>query len=140
MVLPFSDRGAPGTQRTTERRQARHFRVPHIGMEDTIYAEEIATIRESAGNRADAGAERLGRSLVGPTGLRRTSDTLTNITSWPHPGPAAGQQWKVLFNWFNEFDIVQPSEVVFNFANLQSEYVPPASPRCGRYATRSSAT
>ena len=29
----------------------------------------------------------------------------------------------VLFNWFNEFGIVQPTEVVFNFANLQSEYV-----------------
>ena len=31
-----------------------------------------------------------------------------------------GQVW---FNWFDEFEINQPSEVVLNFANLQTEYV-----------------
>src|SRR5579872_6843132 len=46
VILPFSDRGAPGVQRQTEVRSARHFQVPRIRMEDTIYADEIAAIRE----------------------------------------------------------------------------------------------
>ena len=32
VLVPFSDRGAPGTQRTTEQRSARHFQVPRIRM------------------------------------------------------------------------------------------------------------
>lgn len=125
VVLPFSDRGAPRTERTTERRQARHFQVPHIGMADTIYAEEIATIREFGQETELMQVQReLGRRLVGETGLRSS----LRFTQEYHKlaaiqGLLLDSDGSVRFNWFNEFGIVQPTEVIFNFANLQSEYV-----------------
>lgn len=125
VVLPFSDRGAPRTERTTERRQARHFAVPHIGMADTLYAEEIATIREFGQETELMQVQReLGRRLVGETGLRAS----IRYTQEYHKlaaiqGLLLDSNGSIRFNWFNEFGISQPAEVPFNFANLQSEYV-----------------
>ncbi len=66
----------------------------------------------------------LGRRMVGPTGLRNN----IRYTQEYHKlaaiqGLLLDSNGSVLFNWFNEFGIVQPTEVVFNFANLQSAYV-----------------
>ena len=125
VVLPFSDRGAPRTERTTERRQARGFPVPHIGMADTIYAEEIATIREFGSETELMQVQKeLGRRLVGPTGLRsniRYTQEYHKLAAIQ--GLLLDNDGTVRFNWFNEFDIIQPTELVFNFANLQTEYV-----------------
>ena len=125
VVLPFIDRGAPRTQRTTELRSARHFLVPRIGMIDTIYAEEIATIREFGSETELMQVQKeLGRRLVGPTGLRSNINyTLEYHKLAAIQGLLLDADGSVRFNWFNEFEIIQPTEVVFNFANLQSQYI-----------------
>src|ERR1700744_645907 len=41
VVIPFSERGQEGTQRTTEKRQMRYFDVPRLMHSDTIYANEL---------------------------------------------------------------------------------------------------
>lgn len=121
-ILPFTDRGAPGTQRTTERRQARHFEVPRIRAEDTIYADELHAIREFGSETELMQVQKeLGRRLVGPTGLR-------NIIryTWEYHKLAAVQgllldfDGTVKFNWFNEFQIGQQPEIIFNFPNVNS--------------------
>jgi hypothetical protein len=124
-VLPFSDRGAPRTERTTELRTARHFNVPHIGMADTLYAEEIAAIREFGSETELMQVQKeLGRRLVGPTGLRSNIlYTLEYHKLAAIQGLLLDSDGEVRFNWFNEFGISQPTEIVFNFANLQSEYI-----------------
>lgn len=124
VVLPVMDRGAPRTERVTERRQARHFEVPHIGMADTIYATEIATIREMGSETELMQVQKeLGRRLVGPTGLRsniRYTEEYHKLAAFQ--GLLLDSNGSVLFNWFNEFEVNQPTETAFNFANLQSEY------------------
>ena len=125
VLLPFSDRGAPGVQRTTEQRSARHFQVPRIRTEDTLYADEIATIREFGSETELMQVQKeLSRRMVGPTGLRsnieftREYHRLASVQ-----GMLLDVDGSVKFNWFNEFEITQPTEVAFNFSNLQAEYV-----------------
>jgi hypothetical protein len=125
VILNFLDRGAPRTQRTMERRQARGFNVPRIGMQDTIYAEEIATIREFGSETELMQVQtEVGRRLVGPTGLRSN----VRYTQEYHKlaaiqGLLLDSDGSVLHNWFQEFGIAQPQEIPFNFANLQAQYV-----------------
>lgn len=125
IVLPFTDRGAPRTERTTELRSARHFSVPHIGMADTIYATEIATIREMGSETELMQVQKeLGRRLVGPTGLRsniRYTEEYHKLAAFQ--GLLLDSNGSVLFNWFNEFEITKPTELTFNFLGLAAQYV-----------------
>lgn len=124
VLIPFSDRGAPGLQRTTELRQARHFRVPRIRTEDTIYAEEVAGIREFGTETVLMQVmSELGRRMVGPTGLR----SLIEYTREYHrlaavQGQLLDATGAVVFNWFNEFEITAPPEIVFNFPAIAAAY------------------
>lgn len=124
VVLPFSDRGAPRTERTMEQRQARHFAVPHIGMADTIYAEEIATIREFGSETELMQVQReTGRRLVGPTGLRASVNyTLEYHRLAAFQGQLLDSDGSVRYNWFDEFEIATPSEVAFDFDSINSNF------------------
>jgi hypothetical protein len=124
VILPFSDRGAPGVQRQTELRQARHFQVPRIRMEDTLYADEIAAIREFGSETELMQVQKeLGRRLVGPTGIRNSIEYTREYHRLAAvQGLLLDADGSVKFNWFNEFEITAPSEIVFNFQNLAGEY------------------
>lgn len=124
VIVPFSDRGAPGTQRTMEQRSARHFAVPRIRTEDTIYADELATIREFGSETELMQVQKeLGRRLAGPTGLRN----IIEYTREYHrlaaiQGLLLDADGSVKFNWFNEFEISQPAEIVFDFPAINTAY------------------
>ena len=124
-ILPFTDRGAPGTQRTTEQRSARGFLVPRIRMEDTLYADEIAGIRAFGEETEMMQVQtELGRRLVGDTGLRANIEyTREYHRLAAFQGLLLDADGSVRFNWFNEFEITGASEIVFNFPNLQAQYV-----------------
>jgi len=118
VLIPFSDRGEEGTQRTTEKRSARYFDVPRLMHSDTIYANELQNIRafgtESELMQVEA---EVARRLNGPTGLT------SNIEyTWEFQRLAAVQglcldaDSSVKFNWFDEFGITQAAEVGFNLA------------------------
>jgi hypothetical protein len=83
-IVPFSDRGAPGTQRTTEKRKARPFKVPRLRVEDTITARELAGIREfGSETELMQVMKEVARRFAGPTGLRNPAgSTPRNSTSW----------------------------------------------------------
>lgn len=117
-LIQTSDRGAPRTERTTELRQIRYFQVPRLFHGDRLTAREIANIREFGSETETMQAQKeIGRRLNGPTGL------LSNIEyTWEHmrlgsiQGLFLDADGTVIYNWFNEFGIVQPTEVPFNLS------------------------
>lgn len=116
VLIPFSDRGQEGTQRTTEKRSLRYFEVPRLMHSDTIYANELQNIRAFGTESEVMQVEtEVARRLNGPTGLT------SNIEyTWEFQRLAAVQglcldaDGEVKFNWFNEFGITQPKEIPFD--------------------------
>lgn len=118
VLIPFSERGQQGTQRTTEKRQMRYFEIPRLMHSDTIYANELQNIR-AFGQETEfmqVQAE-VARRLSGPTGLT------SNIEyTWEFQRLAAVQglcldaDGTVKYNWFNEFGIAQAAPVAFNLS------------------------
>jgi hypothetical protein len=115
-LIQTSPRGAPATERATEKRTARYFEVPRLRHGDTIYAEEIQSVRAfgSETELMQLQAE-VARRVAGPTGLQ------SNIEyTWEHMRLAAIQgvlvdaDGSTLFNWFTEFGISAASEVAFD--------------------------
>jgi hypothetical protein len=118
-LIPFSERGAEGTQRTTEKRKMRYFEVPRLMHDDTIYATEVQNIREFGQESVLMQLEtEVARRLSGPTGL------LANVEYTKEYLRLAAVQGmvldpkdgSVLYNWFDEFQITQATEVAFNLA------------------------
>lgn len=119
ILIPFSQRGSEGTQRTTEKRQMRYFEVPRLMHDDTIYAEEVQGIREFGTESVLMQVEaEVARRLSGPTGLLASVEytkeylrlaAIQGLVLNPKDG-------SVMYNWFDEFGITQPSAIAFNLA------------------------
>ncbi len=116
VLIPFSERGQEGVQRSTEKRKARFFEVPRIMHSDTIHANELQSIRafgtESELMQLEA---EVARRLSGPTGL------LSNIEyTWEYHRLAAVQgllldsDGSVKYDFAAEFGRSLPAEVAFN--------------------------
>ncbi|PRP68609.1 major capsid protein E [Chromobacterium amazonense] len=116
VVIPFSERGQAGTQRTTEKRKVRYFDIPRIRHSDTIYASELQNIREFGTESELMQVQtEVARRLNGPTGLT------SNIEyTWEYHRLAAVQglcldaDGSVRYDWFQEFGIQPSQEVAFN--------------------------
>lgn len=118
IIVPFSERGQEGTQRDTEQREARYFKVPRIMHADTLYANEIQDIRafgtESELTQVQA---EVARRLNGPTGLTSNVEY-----TWEYHRLAAVQgllldaDGSVRYDWFDEFDITPAAEIPFDLA------------------------
>jgi hypothetical protein len=118
-LIPFSERGAEGTQRTTEKRKMRYFEVPRLMHDDTVYAEEVQGIREFGTESVLMQIQtEVARRLSGPTGLLASVEytkeylrlaAVQGLVLDPKDG-------SVLYNWFDEFQINQAVEVAFNLA------------------------
>ncbi|MGF6978955.1 hypothetical protein QFZ94_007470 [Paraburkholderia sp. JPY465] len=119
VLIPFSERGAEGTQRTTEKRQMRYFDVPRLMHDDTVYAEEVEGIREFGTESVLMQVEtEVARRLSGPTGLLASVEytkeylrlaALQGLVLNPKDG-------SVYYNWFTQFGIAQPAVIPFNLA------------------------
>lgn len=115
-LIPYSNRGQEGTQRTTERRRMRYFEVPRIMTSDTIMASELQSIREFGTETELMQVQsEVARRLTGPTGL------VSNINyTWEYQRLAAVQgllldaDGTIKYNWFDEFEISEPSEIAFD--------------------------
>jgi hypothetical protein len=116
ILIPFSDRGEEGTQRQTEKRQARYFDVPRLMHSDTITAQEIQNIRAFGSESELMQIEtEVARRVNGPTGLT------SNIEyTWEFQRLAAIQgqcldsDGSIKFDWFKEFGITKPDDIVFD--------------------------
>ena len=118
VVIPLSDRGEAGTQRTTEKRQARYFDVPRLRHEDTVYANELQNIR-AFGTESELMQvqDEVARRLAGPTGLMKNIEY-----TWEFQRLAAVQglftdfDGTIKYDWFQEFGLSHPTELGFNLA------------------------
>ena len=118
-IIPFSEVGAPPTERTNEKRNIRTFRVPRLATADTITAVEIAGVRDFGEETALVQMQQeVARRLSGPTGLTRNIEY-----TWERHRLGA-IQGKVLdadntekFNWFTTFGVSEPAEIAFDLAN-----------------------
>ncbi|TAL89281.1 MAG: major capsid protein [Candidimonas sp.] len=118
VLIPFSNRGQEGTQRTTEKRDMRYFDVPRLMHSDTIHANELQNVRAFGTESELMQIEtEVARRLNGPTGLT------SNIEyTWEFQRLAAVQglcldsDGSVKFNWFDEFGITQAAEIAFNLS------------------------
>lgn len=124
-LIGFSERGAEGTQRTTEKRKMRYFDVPRLMHSDTIHTYELQNIREfpegPTGQIVTVPMQlerEVARRLGGPTGLLASIEytkeflrlaAVQGLVLDPKDG-------SVLFNWFDEFGITQATEVAFNLS------------------------
>jgi hypothetical protein len=118
-LIPFSERGAEGTQRSTEKRKMRYFDVPRLMHDDTVYAEEIQSVREFGQESVLMQIEtEVARRLSGPTGLLASVEyteeylrlaAVQGMVLNPKDG-------SVLYNWFDEFQVTQATETPFNLA------------------------
>jgi hypothetical protein len=124
-LVPFTDRGAPGTQRQTQQRQARGFLVPRIRMEDTIYADEIAGIREfGEETELKQVQSEVADRLVGETGIRNNLEYTREYHRLAAiQGLLLDADGSTRFNWFNEFEITPSPEITFNFVGLAAAYI-----------------
>ena len=118
VIIPFSERGQEGTQRTTEKRKARFFDIPRIMHADTITARELQGIRafgtESELMQLEA---EVARRLSGPTGLQSNVEY-----TWEYHRLAAVQgllldaDGSVKYDFAAEFGRSLPAEINFNLA------------------------
>ena len=116
VLIPFSERGTEGTQRETEKRQARHFEVPRLMHSDTITAQEIQNIRSFGSESELMQIEtEVARRVNGPTGLT------SNIEfTWEFQRLAAIQgqcldaDGSIMYDWYEEFGIDRPQDIVFD--------------------------
>jgi hypothetical protein len=118
VVIPFSDRGEEGTQRTKELRDIKYFNVPRIMTSDTITAQEIQSIREFGQESELIQVEKeVARRLAGPTGLTRNIEY-----TWEFHRLAAIQgllidaDGQVVYDWYASFGKARPVEIGFDLA------------------------
>jgi hypothetical protein len=116
-LIPFSQRGGEGLQRTTEKRKMRYFDVPRLMHDDTVYADELQSIREFGQESILMQIEtEVARRMSGPTGLLSSVEytkeylrlaAVQGMVLDPKDG-------SVMYNWFDEFGVTQASEIPFN--------------------------
>lgn len=138
VIVPFTDRGSPGTQRNTEQRQVRGFKVPRLRMEETIYSRELATIRAFGTETELMQVEaEVARRTVGPTGLRqnlRYTQEFHRLAALQ--GLLLDSDGSVKYNWFTEFGITANGVVPFNLAAGTAGTIRPAAAQIVRSMAR----
>jgi hypothetical protein len=118
-LIPISQRGTEGTQRTTEQRKMRYFDVPRLMHDDTVLVSEIQGIRQFGESTVLMQLEEeVARRIAGPTGLQANVEYTKEAmrlaaVQGQMTDPATGS---VMYNWFDEFEITPVAEVPFNLA------------------------
>ena len=123
VLIPTTARGAPGTERATEKRKMRYFESFRLRHSDTLYATELQNVREFVGDKGAAVTvlmqvqTEMARRLTGPTGLTSNMEY-----TWEYHRLGAVQgllqdaDGSTLYNWFTEFGITPATEIGFNLA------------------------
>jgi hypothetical protein len=96
--------------------------------DDTIYATELQGIREFGTESVLMQVEsEVARRLSGPTGLLASVEyTKEFMRLAARAGPDGRPEGRrVLYNWFDEFQITQDTEIGFNLAAGTAEFDPP---------------
>lgn len=122
-LIPTSERGAPIDEAKGESRELRDFRTLRIARGRTLLATEIEGIR-AFGQTTELMAvqQEVAEIMDGKTGLRSAVElTHENMRLGAVQGIVTDADGKVLFNWFDKFNINQPAEINFDLTNAAAE-------------------
>ena len=115
-LIPTSPRGSPAVERVTEKRAARYFEVPRLRHADTICADEIQSVR-AFGQETEVMQlqSEVARRLACPVGLQSNMEyTFEHMRLAAIQGQLLDADGSVLYDWFAQFGISQPTEIAFN--------------------------
>lgn len=118
-LIQTSARGTPPTQRKTEARDARAFKIGRLAKGDTIQAAEIQNIRAfgSETELMQVQAE-VGRRMYGPTGIMNDIElTWENMRLGAIQGILTDADGSVIYNYFTELGDTQAAEIDFDLDN-----------------------
>lgn len=121
-LIPMSQRGSEGTQRTTEKRDMRYFETPRLMTTDTIYASELQNIREFGQESVLMQVEtEVQRRLAGPTGLLANLEyTMEFHRLAAVQGMLLDADGSVKYNWFDEFGMAKPAPIKFTMSAVDA--------------------
>jgi hypothetical protein len=119
-IIPSSARGAPPTERVTEKRSARYFECPRFAHGDTVMASELQDVIDFDTNDQQILMQvqkEVARRLNGPVGILANMElTKERQRLGAVMGILRDFDDTTMFNWFQEFGITPPAEVVMNLA------------------------
>lgn len=124
-LIPFSERGAPAPQGTTDGRTMRDFRTRHLKKEDTIWATEVAGIRafgtESELAQVQTEVATRSQKLRNEAELTFEFHMLNAVQGLVRdpgiPVSEGSPNANVVYNWFQEFNITPAAEIDFDLDN-----------------------
>lgn len=113
-LIPTTTRGGPAAKNQADKRAARAIAVPHIAVEDTIYADQVQNVRAFGSENALAGVQ-----AVVNERLASMAQKMDATLEFHRLGAVKGvvldaDGVSVLYDLFNLFGVVQAAEVAFN--------------------------
>jgi len=116
-LIPTLPRAAPLPELSSELRKIRWFSVPRLAKEDTLYAHEIAGIREF-----DTESELIQAQREVARRQMRLMQDLEYTMEFHRLGAIQGKLVDAdgstsLYNWFTEFGVSEPAEIDFDLDN-----------------------
>ena len=115
-VIPTSERGTTGTQRVTERRNARFLTTPRLRHEDTIRGDELQDVR-AFGEEAQLveAASEISRRISGPTGLQASMElTWERHRLGALNGLVIDADGSTIYDFYSVFGLTRPTTIFFD--------------------------
>lgn len=115
-LIPTSPRGAPIDNLDKSTRRIKDFRTVRIAQGSTIYAEEIQNIRAFGSETELQQVQEIVLERQSAI-LNNIELTLENMRLGAIQGVLVDADGTVIYNWYNEFGVTQPSEIDFDLDN-----------------------
>jgi len=118
-VIQTSERGAPISERSDQKRVLRNFNTVRIAQGQTIYAHEIQSIRAfGSESELQQVANKIAEVSSGPDGIMANIDlTHESMRLGAVQGVVLDADGGTIINWFDEFGISQAAEIDFDLDN-----------------------
>lgn len=112
-LIPTSQRGTAPPMATTDRRQLRNFNIPRLAKADQLFAHEIQGVRAFG---TESELETVVRKVAQKQQklMMELSLTLEYHTLGMIQGILLDSTGATLYNFFNEFNITEPTEIDFD--------------------------
>ena len=119
-VLPFGQRGAPGTPHKTGKRTARSLTVPHISYEDRVLAESVQGIRAFG---SETQADTVTNAVNSRLAAMRQDHEVTHEYHRANAlqGYVRDSDGSILYNLFKEFGVTKPTDADFVFGTATTD-------------------
>lgn len=124
-LIPVTERGAPRSRQTRDRRNIRDFRTVRTAKVDELRASELANIRAFG---SESELEAVQRELMLRFAKLRRDHELTEeyrLLGMIQGNVLDSDGSTTLYNWFTEFGIAPPTEIGFNWSSRTgvAEYI-----------------